>query len=80
MSTATNTETALSDCKVADINLADWGRKEIQIAETTGELPRRRVRRELVPLSSQPLGQLVRQRICCGLAGRPFIKRHQLIA
>jgi adenosylhomocysteinase len=32
-----NTETTVSDCKVADISLADWGRKEIQIAET--EMP-----------------------------------------
>jgi adenosylhomocysteinase len=32
-----NTETTASDCKVADIGLADWGRKEIQIAET--EMP-----------------------------------------
>ncbi len=37
MSTATRTETDLSDCKVADISLAEWGRKEIQIAET--EMP-----------------------------------------
>jgi len=37
MSTAAHTETAFSDCKVADISLADWGRKEIQIAET--EMP-----------------------------------------
>jgi len=37
MSTATNTESAVSDCKVADISLADWGRKEIHIAET--EMP-----------------------------------------
>jgi len=32
-----NTESTVSDCKVADISLADWGRKEIQIAET--EMP-----------------------------------------
>ncbi len=32
-----NTEPTVSDCKVADISLADWGRKEIQIAET--EMP-----------------------------------------
>ncbi|MFB3071304.1 MAG: adenosylhomocysteinase [Nitrospirales bacterium] len=32
-----NTETTVSDYKVADISLADWGRKEIQIAET--EMP-----------------------------------------
>ena len=37
MSTATHTEATFSDCKVANINLADWGRKEIQIAET--EMP-----------------------------------------
>lgn len=37
MKTGTNAETTVSDCKVADINLADWGRKEIQIAET--EMP-----------------------------------------
>lgn len=37
MNTGTNAETTVSDCKVADINLADWGRKEIQIAET--EMP-----------------------------------------
>ena len=37
MSTATRTETDFSDSKVADINLAEWGRKEIQIAET--EMP-----------------------------------------
>ena len=35
MSTAT--KTILNDCKVADISLADWGRKELQIAET--EMP-----------------------------------------
>src|ERR1700733_10283267 len=29
--------TAFTDCKVADIKLADWGRKEIRIAET--EMP-----------------------------------------
>ncbi len=32
-----NTESTVRDCKVADISLADWGRKEIQIAET--EMP-----------------------------------------
>ena len=32
-----NTETTVRDYKVADIQLADWGRKEIQIAET--EMP-----------------------------------------
>ena len=37
MSTATRTETDFSDCKVADISLAEWGRKEIEIAET--EMP-----------------------------------------
>src|SRR6478609_3696955 len=37
MSTATKVNTAFKDYKVADINLADWGRKEIQIAET--EMP-----------------------------------------
>ena len=37
MSTATKIDTNFSDYKVADINLADWGRKEINIAET--EMP-----------------------------------------
>ena len=37
MSSATMTKTKFSDYKVADISLADWGRKEIQIAET--EMP-----------------------------------------
>ncbi len=37
MSSATNVEPTVSDCKVADISLADWGRKEIHIAET--EMP-----------------------------------------
>ncbi|NKB81318.1 MAG: adenosylhomocysteinase [Nitrospirales bacterium] len=37
MSTATMIDRSLGDYKVADINLADWGRKEIQIAET--EMP-----------------------------------------
>ena len=37
MSTATQLEKTLSDYKVADIGLADWGRKEIEIAET--EMP-----------------------------------------
>ncbi len=37
MSTAANTEAVVSDCKVADISLADWGRKEMHIAET--EMP-----------------------------------------
>ena len=33
MSTKTITETKTNDYKVADISLADWGRKEISIAE-----------------------------------------------
>ncbi|TFG66150.1 MAG: adenosylhomocysteinase [Nitrospirales bacterium] len=37
MSTASALETTTQDYKVADINLADWGRKELQIAET--EMP-----------------------------------------
>lgn len=37
MSTATMTKTASIDYKVADIRLADWGRKELCIAET--EMP-----------------------------------------
>lgn len=37
MATATKTEVSFSDYKVADINLANWGRKEIEIAET--EMP-----------------------------------------
>lgn len=37
MSTATMTKTASTDYKVADIRLADWGRKELCIAET--EMP-----------------------------------------
>ncbi len=36
-STATRFENTVSDYKVADIGLADWGRKEIEIAET--EMP-----------------------------------------
>ena len=37
MTTATTIEPAIQDYKVADISLADWGRKELQIAET--EMP-----------------------------------------
>jgi len=37
MSTATKIDENFTDYKVADISLADWGRKEIQIAET--EMP-----------------------------------------
>jgi adenosylhomocysteinase len=37
MSTASTLETTTQDYKVADISLADWGRKELQIAET--EMP-----------------------------------------
>ena len=37
MSTASTLETTTQDYKVADINLAAWGRKELQIAET--EMP-----------------------------------------
>jgi adenosylhomocysteinase len=37
MSTANKTENATKDYKVADISLAPWGRKELQIAET--EMP-----------------------------------------
>ena len=33
MSTQTTTKTKTNDYKVADITLADWGRKEISIAE-----------------------------------------------
>jgi len=37
MSTASTLETTTQDYKVADINLAAWGRKELHIAET--EMP-----------------------------------------
>jgi adenosylhomocysteinase len=44
--------TPLSDCKVADLSLADWGRKEIAIAET--EMPGlMAIREEFAP--EQPL-------------------------
>ena len=33
MSTTTASQTQTNDYKVADISLADWGRKEISIAE-----------------------------------------------
>jgi adenosylhomocysteinase len=53
MSTAASTlETATQDYKVADINLAAWGRKEMQIAET--EMPALMALREK-HRSSQPL-------------------------
>ncbi len=52
MSSATHPETTLSDCKVADMSLADWGRKEIQIAET--EMPALMALREKYR-NSQPL-------------------------
>lgn len=50
MSTAT--KTILNDYKVADISLADWGRKELQIAET--EMPALMALREKFR-ASQPL-------------------------
>src|SRR6266852_6649711 len=34
---AVSTPTSFADCKIADLSLADWGRKEIKIAET--EMP-----------------------------------------
>ena len=52
MSTATNVGTTVNDYKVADINLADYGRKEIQIAET--EMPALMALREKFR-NSQPL-------------------------
>ncbi len=52
MSTATMTKTASIDYKVADIRLADWGRKELCIAET--EMPALMALREKFH-GSQPL-------------------------
>ena len=52
MSTASTLETTTQDYKVADINLAAWGRKELQIAET--EMPALMALREKFR-SSQPL-------------------------
>lgn len=52
MSTATMTKTASTDYKVADIHLADWGRKELCIAET--EMPALMALREKYH-DSQPL-------------------------
>ena len=52
MSTATNVGTTVNDYKVADINLSDYGRKEIQIAET--EMPALMALREKFR-NSQPL-------------------------
>jgi adenosylhomocysteinase len=52
MSTASTLETTTQDYKVADINLAAWGRKELQIAET--EMPALTALRDKFR-SSQPL-------------------------
>ena len=52
MSTASTLETTTQDYKVADISLADWGRKELQIAET--EMPALMALRDK-HRSSQPL-------------------------
>jgi adenosylhomocysteinase len=52
MSTASTLEATTQDYKVADINLAAWGRKELQIAET--EMPALMALREKFR-SSQPL-------------------------
>ena len=52
MSTATMTKTASTDYKVKDIRLADWGRKELCIAET--EMPALMALREKYH-DSQPL-------------------------
>ena len=52
MSTASTLETTTQDYKVADISLADWGRKELQIAET--EMPALMALRDKFR-SSQPL-------------------------
>ncbi len=52
MSTASTLEATTKDYKVADINLADWGRKELQIAET--EMPALMALREKYR-QSQPL-------------------------
>src|SRR3989304_3144116 len=52
MATAVKTKAAAGDFKVADLALAEWGRKEIQIAET--EMPGlMAIRRE--DTTSQPL-------------------------
>ena len=51
MNAVTDTKT-LADCKVADLSLAEWGRKEIAIAET--EMPGlMAIREEFAP--GQPL-------------------------
>ena len=52
MSTATSVETRTKDYKVADIGLAEWGRKEMNIAET--EMPALMALREKYR-ASQPL-------------------------
>lgn len=52
MSTATSMETRTKDYKVADIGLAEWGRKEMDIAET--EMPALMALREKYR-ASQPL-------------------------
>ncbi len=52
MSTATMTKTSFTDYKVANISLADWGRKELGIAET--EMPALMALREKYH-KSQPL-------------------------
>ena len=52
MSTATSVETHTKDFKVADIGLAEWGRKEMNIAET--EMPALMALREKYQ-ASQPL-------------------------
>jgi adenosylhomocysteinase len=52
VATPTQTENQTTDYRVADLSLADWGRKEIKIAE--GEMPAlMAIREELV--ASQPL-------------------------
>ena len=47
----------IKDFKVADLSLADWGRKEINIAETEmpGLMSLRAVPRWLLPSQTDPL-------------------------
>ena len=52
MTTATMTKTSFTDYKVANLSLADWGRKELHIAET--EMPALMALREKYR-ESQPL-------------------------
>ena len=75
MATVVNLQTQENEYKVADMSLADWGRKEIEIAETEmpGLMALREEYREAQPLKGARIAEITKAATTAAPAARSLI-------